>query len=232
MKKIIFIFVLFSITITNSQNKVKLRVVYNTKLGPSENYSSQNEKTFALQMKKYIEDVEYKLEISGKTSIFQTIKKMPLGNQFSNPIQKTKDKTVFYVDSIVFIEEINAFDEYYLIIENSNQINWILTNEIKIIHGYKCYKASYTKSGTNPVNVVAWYAPKLPYQFGPNGYNGLPGLILKVIQNEKFIYLVSSINWDEDIFVIKPTTGIKITREDFNNKVKQALNKMQSYNKN
>lgn len=63
--------------------------------------------------------------------------------------------------------------------------NWVLQDETKKIDGYLCYKAANVNRveyGEKVFNhpVVAWYCPELPYQYGPNGYGNLPGLILEL----------------------------------------------------
>ena len=76
---------------------------------------------------------------------------------------------------------------------------WTITKETKEIDGYTCYKATsplFTdgkKSEDSKLNVVAWFAPKIPVPYGPNGYGGLPGLILELQKYVSTIY-VKSIN--------------------------------------
>jgi GLPGLI family protein len=229
----ITIILLLYFTFSYSQSNKKFSVVYKASL---ENFKIESNEPsrirFILQMKKNIESMEYLLKVNSRASDFETIKKMKLSNKYANPIQRTEDKVRFYVDSISFIEQRDAFDELYIIEEPSKQISWNLLKETKTILGYTCYKASYVRLGSNPVIIEAWYAPELSFQFGPKGYHGLPGLILKVVQGGKFSYTANSIQWNDDIFVIKPTTGIQISREDFDKKVKQAINILEEYNKN
>lgn len=65
-------------------------------------------------------------------------------------------------------------------------LDWQLVNQSKIIGGYTCYKAVaterlYSRKGFfYNKQVIAWYAPELPLNFGPKYYNGLPGLILQI----------------------------------------------------
>lgn len=61
-----------------------------------------------------------------------------------------------------------------------------------------CYKAVYNKeymgrdNKTKINRIVAWFAPLLPYGFGPKEHNGTPGLILE-LQEFDTIYYASSI---------------------------------------
>ncbi|RLD60552.1 MAG: GLPGLI family protein, partial [Bacteroidetes bacterium] len=120
----------------------------------------------------------------------------------------------------------------FLIIEPPKQFNWKLTNETKIILGYTCYKATHNREGGNPVIVTAWYCPEIPYQFGPKGYAGLPGLILEIVLGGKTTFTADTINWDDDVWVIKPIHGKKITREALNAMYNTAIEEMKSYDKN
>lgn len=67
------------------------------------------------------------------------------------------------------------------IINEDILLDWQLTNQTKSIEGFTCYKATGTyKQGGRYKNITAWYAPQLPFSFGPMGYAGLPGLILEL----------------------------------------------------
>ena len=60
-----------------------------------------------------------------------------------------------------------------------------MENETKEIQGLLCFKAISVKtiintSGTFKFPIVAWYCPKIPLSFGPNGFGNLPGLILEL----------------------------------------------------
>ncbi|WP_157974463.1 GLPGLI family protein [Lewinella sp. IMCC34183] len=64
--------------------------------------------------------------------------------------------------------------------------DWTITGKTKQIGNYICREAtsSYSfesyKGGTVTIPVTAWFAPRLPFPYGPNGYDGLPGLILEL----------------------------------------------------
>lgn len=69
-----------------------------------------------------------------------------------------------------------------------NALDWKLINETKNIGNYTCYKAVateriYDRRGQGNYydkEVIVWYTPELPINFGPKYYNGLPGLVLQV----------------------------------------------------
>lgn len=82
--------------------------------------------------------------------------------------------------------------------------DWKLHDETKTIGDYTCFKATTFSTVTNPDGKVfkydftAWYAPQLPYKFGPAGYGNLPGLIME-LQGEGFTYGVEKIQFYEDV---------------------------------
>jgi len=61
------------------------------------------------------------------------------------------------------------------------ELEWEITNETAIINGILCKKAYATQrvEGFNDGKFTAWFAPDIPFPFGPRMLNGLPGVILK-----------------------------------------------------
>lgn len=71
---------------------------------------------------------------------------------------------------------------------------WVVTTEKKEIQGYQTYKATIHLRGTD---WEVWYAPDLPYPYGPWKLNGLPGLILEAkTVDGYFTFKASSIVFD------------------------------------
>ncbi len=67
-------------------------------------------------------------------------------------------------------------------------IKWEITEETKEIAGYKIQKATTTPllsldhsiPNIKFLTAIAWFAIDVPFSFGPEGYHGLPGLIVKL----------------------------------------------------
>ena len=77
--------------------------------------------------------------------------------------------------------EIQQKSDGQLIEKKNSKVSWVIGTESKKIDSYLCYKATYIesyigrKSGkTEYREVVAWFAPSLPYAFGPINFYGLP----------------------------------------------------------
>lgn len=121
----------------------------------------------------------------------------------------------------------NQFLEKNVLVIEKKKTDWVLTNETKMIDTYLCYKATnkYVVDNGSKVfrhPVVAWYCPNLPYNYGPNGYGNLPGLILE-LQVRNASYGVSKITFDDDSninfdFIKKATI---ITEQELDEKLKE-----------
>ncbi len=113
--------------------------------------------------------------------------------------------------------------------ENQTE-NWTLTSETKQIDNYLCYKATNTYTvvnikGTFKFPVIAWYCPKLPYSFGPLGYDNLPGLILE-LQVRNINYHSIKVDVDSDLtFNSEFLKKAKIlSQEELNKKIDEFNN--------
>ena len=75
---------------------------------------------------------------------------------------------------------------------------WELLDETKVIDQFTCYKALLKQDRIDSMGkkivviTEAWYAPELPYAFGPKEYSGLPGLILE-LKNKRTTFVASKI---------------------------------------
>jgi len=104
----------------------------------------------------------------------------------------------------------------YIIEDSLRKQSWKLTDETKTIKNYTCKKAT-TKNSQN-LDVVAWYTEDISTPSGPEGFGGLPGLILELdIDNAGIVFTTLEITASEaDARMVKaPTNGKKITREEY-----------------
>ena len=77
------------------------------------------------------------------------------------------------------------------------------------------------------VVVTAWYTPQIPVSTGPGEYYGLPGLILEVTA-DKTVMLCTKIvmNPKEKDDIDKPEKGEVVTREEYNQMMKDKIAEM------
>lgn len=84
-------------------------------------------------------------------------------------IKNPEQKKIYYTLQIV--------DDYLYYDENINLFEWKLQKETKDIKGFIAQKATLTYFGRN---YVAWFTTEIPISDGPYKFNGLPGLILEI----------------------------------------------------
>lgn len=101
-------------------------------------------------------------------------------------------------------------------------MSWDIKPETKTINGYKVQKATRKSLIENSYlgDVVAWFSVELPFSTGPDGYYGLPGLIIKIEYTKmKSMYTILKEidlkNYEE--IKLKKNIGIKVSPDQFFN---------------
>lgn len=121
------------------------------------------------------------------------------------------------------IHEFEIAGKNWLVLYKRDSSLWKITNETKEILGYTCYKA------TTPVRIngkeideelEAWFAPELPFQFGPSSIHGLPGLILEVTRRN-FTYYAAEIILEKTNKKIKKLKGNPIPELEFHTEMRR-----------
>ncbi|UKB77501.1 GLPGLI family protein [Chryseobacterium sp. MEBOG07] len=97
----------------------------------------------------------------------------------------TIPKTDFNFTIVQTNENIQYFDSVFMALLTYKEPvikNWKLVNETKVINTIHCKKAEVTFKGRN---WIAWYAPEIPFPYGPMKFSGLPGLIVKITDDKE-----------------------------------------------
>lgn len=107
-----------------------------------------------------------------------------------------------------------------LLAEKLKKIPWVITSEVKNIDKYECYKATYSyeyenfRGKTMTKLITAWFAPQLPYAYGPKKYYGLPGLILQLTEGD-ITFLATSIALFDERTIIKIPSAKHISADEY-----------------
>lgn len=136
------------------------------------------------------------------------------------------------INENLFLRAEEGFGKNFIIEDELREYGWKITRETKEILGYEVRKATAEVDEDNTIE--AWYAPKLPYKNGPKNYQGLPGLILEIVEihkketgESKYLHLAVSIEIDKDQSEIKPPhKGQKISQEDYLKLMNEHMEKM------
>jgi len=106
------------------------------------------------------------------------------------------------------------FDETYLLSDSIVRTEWKITHDIRTIAGYDCRKAIARINDT--VYVVAFYTDEILLRGGPEGFTGLPGMILGLAIPRYYTTWFATkvegfVNLNTEILV--PTKGKKLQTE-------------------
>jgi GLPGLI family protein len=120
----------------------------------------------------------YEFTGDSSRSIYQPGKDVPVDPRtWYRPVG---DKNVVYNDyqKGITISQKPVFEETFLVEDSLLKIKWKITGDVRIIAGYDCRKAVGILHDS--IAIFAFYSDELLINGGPEGIQGLPGMILGV----------------------------------------------------
>jgi GLPGLI family protein len=111
-----------------------------------------------------------------------------------------KDEVFYYRDLTVkrFTDKVTLGDKDYIIKGDLTRTKWKILNELRDIQGFICMKAQ-TSHPIYGTPVIAWYTDKIPVAGGPEGFGGLPGMILQLeFNNDDVIIEATKVTFAAD----------------------------------
>lgn len=242
MKKLVFLLCLTFSIANLAQEKIK--VTYKSQM----QVTFDNDDTEIIssgnidrdQMKKAIqkamEEVHYfELTCQGDESSFKKIEKinndlpqedggMRISFSASGGLSYKNTQTKVYLD------DASNFGKDFIITDSLQDFDWQITREKSKILNYTVQKATAVKDSATTLE--AWYTTLIPIKSGPDNYWGLPGLILKLVNQHQgkeireFYYEATVIDILKDSEPIeKPTKGEKVTQEEFDRIMDEQMEK-------
>lgn len=174
----------------------------------------------------------FSLQISDKRAFFSSINSIKRDSAFQKIQPKTLDngaillsskgiivpETQFYFTIIQSTENVQFFDSAFMSLLTYKEPvikNWKLTDEVKVINTINCKRADVTFKGRN---WIAWYAPEIPFPYGPMKFSGLPGLIIKITDDKG----------DFDFELVKSVSGSKLKGKLINIKKSRYTNAIET----
>ena len=144
-------------------------------------------------------------------------------------LRTRRSEHVLYVDvsSGARVEQRGFLSRTFLIRSEVDTPQWQITGEQGEFLGYPVQQAIFQK---DTVRVEAWFTPEIPAAVGPNGYGGLPGLILSLVEDDgrrSFVATSVELGPLEDGALQPPTEGQPVTREEYSEIVRERLSEMQ-----
>ena len=160
---------------------------------------------------KFLDEV---LELVDASSDFQE-------ESLGDPVQIYKNREEGVVSSVY-----NAFVENFITEQKTDEINnWEIVNETDTLFNYPCQKAMTDYAGRT---YTAWFTMDIPINDGPWKFGGLPGLILKVADDENlFQYLAIGLEqYGGNKEIVKDNVKYeKSSLKNFNSYVSKEKNK-------
>ena len=218
IQKLILFFFL-STNIYAQTNSVKVN--YALKIGYDEGFSNNDVmKNYYGMAQKGADQVQFDLNASKLASYFE-MKETMQSTEVDFAIAFSLASTSYYTESNS--HQKMRYQNGYLgefRVGYIEKTEWKLENETKYIDGFLCLKATseqivINSEGTFKHPIVAWYCPAIPFSFGPNGFNGLPGLILE-LQVRNITWGATKIELSKDDKIIeKPTKGKLLSEEAY-----------------
>jgi GLPGLI family protein len=223
MKKIFLSILLFCFF---GFSQEKMEFVYKvTSVGSMYDPTDENSKLikeYLLKMEQQLEDLTYSLRIKGKESLWFLHNKMSYSEAHLGKALGGDHSYFFDIATNNYIEQRLFLDNYFIVNKKQKDFKWELTNETKEILGYTCYKAISKEVKTfegkdKTFYTIAWYAPALKHQIGPQDFGGLEGLILELTDKKRKYYCTEILSPEKiPMFILeKPTKGKVVTEEEY-----------------
>jgi len=121
---------------------------------------------------------------------------------------------------------IETLDKKFVVKDDLPKTKWKILNEIKEVKGYLCMKAETTDTIKNRT-IQAWYTDAIPFNGGPEGFGGLPGLILELNMNDgECIITATKIDLTkpvEKLPIPKKIKGKEVALSEFNTTINKFI---------
>ncbi|HLS11044.1 MAG TPA: GLPGLI family protein [Flavobacteriaceae bacterium] len=170
--------------------------------------------------------VELELFFSPYEAVLNVDNHMKNENQLDikSALARTATNGTYYsnIKEDIFLHETVSFSVPYLIKTPFNELEWEIHDETKEILGYTCIKATTTlEYPFNDFPTTVWFAPELPFPFGPKEFRGLPGLILAMEFNHFYFY-ANAIDLDiKSMRIKKPSKGREVSQTKYFEELKE-----------
>ncbi|TAE11646.1 MAG: GLPGLI family protein [Bacteroidetes bacterium] len=226
MKKLFFLLVLCICSQAMAQNKREGYAIYELKRDMHANLTGEQEKYKAMMPQFFTSKFDFYFNAKESFLKYSEEEEDEEENPMGARIKMMRPNLEIHLSLTdkVRTELRGGMGKDFLITSQIKPLGWKLTEETAKIAGYDCKKATCTSPEGKPI--VAWYAESIPVFMGPMGYNGLPGLILKLeLENSTTVCELKKITFQQnkEKDIIKPTKGKVVTEEEFKEEMKKLM---------
>ena len=175
--------------------------------------------------------VPYELHFDGDKSIYFEPER---DNEFGYSWKSEEYKIIRDYEKEESRDYIETLDKKY-IVEDLPIYKWKIHNEIKEVAGYLCMKAETYNPVMDQV-VFAWFSDAIPVSGGPEGYYGLPGMILELnIDDGTVVVTATDVEISTttvELPIPKKMKGKKIARADLDKRLTEFISKSKETERN
>ncbi|MFT6971435.1 MAG: GLPGLI family protein [Roseivirga sp.] len=122
------------------------------------------------------------------------------------------------LDKAEKLEQVEFMTRNFVVEGKLEASSWKITTKKKKVLDYVCLGADMQ---VGDKTITAWFTSEIPVAFGPDGYHGLPGLIMGIEKNGDMLVLASKVELSALGEIKIPSTGQKINRSAFEETVKE-----------
>ena len=230
MNKIIGFLVFINCLFCFSQEKYTQKISYDLNVKVSENNHIKEEMVLLLNQNESVYTSQNKIK-NDSVKRYYLINKDLQGFQsyILNNDKKNLINYFIWKKSNDYIYQINSGLKIVQYKSSLPQLNWQIINDgSEEILGYKVQKAETNYDGKK---YYAWFSTEIPINNGPFVFNGLPGLILK-IQNEdsSYVITVKGIKNETNLFpeLEKGKKVIETKKENFYKTIEGTMKEVQT----
>jgi GLPGLI family protein len=165
----------------------------------------------------------FDLYFEGEKTLYKPGREAAATNQGPDWLTIPANENVVYTDlqTSQSVSQKLIYENTYLISDSVRKCEWRIAAETRMIAGFECRRA--TTIIMDSIYVIAFYCDRIVPSGGPEGFNGLPGMILGLViprMNTTWFATkleVAGINYGQ---IAPPSKGKKVN----NTKVKEDVN--------
>lgn len=257
MKKIVFLLLLTTVTITVMAQMKEGKISYERKVNM---HRFITDPEMRARIPEFRTD-KFELLFNEQASLFRTVVDEDAPDPFANNggdrggvrfnFRMPETSTYTDINNQMQYESRAMFEKTFLVVDSLKQNKWKISDETKTIANHVCKKATTMvaqaaqmrmRFGNGPrtaedtvapkpkeVELVVWYTEDIPVSVGPDNYAGLPGAILEVnTDNGANTITATEVGAKyPKKELVQPTKGDKMNRAQFQDTMKKIMEDMQ-----
>ena len=166
-----------------TKGKIEFEKVINVYKVVEENFSGSDNNIWADAFKKNMPKTGssyFDLYFNEEKSLYKPGKEVTVSQRPPDWVNGQANDNVVFNDlsKQTSITQKNVYENTYLIQDSLKSATWKVSNDTRTIAGLECRKATTTIMDS--VFVVAFFSEQILCSAGPEGFNGLPGMILGI----------------------------------------------------